>query len=53
MRGRLLSIAFHDRCDLMVAVATFTPGNPDAIEPAVIAFLNSDRMLRWVKWLTL
>jgi hypothetical protein len=53
MRGRLLSIAFHDRCDLMVAVATFTPGNPDAIEPAVIDFLNSDRMLRWVKWLTL
>jgi hypothetical protein len=52
-RARLLSIAFHDRCDLMVAVATFAPGNQDAVEPVVIAFLNSDRVLRWVKWLTL
>jgi hypothetical protein len=51
--ARLLSIAFHDRCDLMVAVATFAPGNQDAVEPAIIAFLSSDRMLRWVKWLTL
>jgi len=24
-----------------------------ALEPAVLAFLNSDRVLRWVKWLTL
>jgi hypothetical protein len=53
MHARLLSIAFHDRCDLIVAVATFAPENPDAVEPAVIAFLNSDRVLRWVKWLTL
>jgi hypothetical protein len=52
-RARLLSIAFHDRCDLIVAVATFAPGNQEAVEPAVIAFLNSDRVLRWVKWLTL
>jgi len=52
-RARLLSIAFHDGCDLIVAVATFAPGNQDAVEPAVIAFLNSDRMVRWVKWLTL
>jgi hypothetical protein len=53
MRTRLLSIAFHDRCDLIVAGATFAPGNPDAVEAAVIDFLNSDRVLRWVKWLTL
>jgi hypothetical protein len=52
-RAQLLSIAFHDGCDLMVAVATFAPGNQDAVEPAVIAFLNSDRVLRWVKWVTL
>jgi hypothetical protein len=52
-RARLLSIAFHDGCDLIVAVATFAPGNQDAVEPAVIAFLNSDRMARWLKWLTL
>lgn len=52
-RAQLLSIAFHDRCDLMVAVATFAPANEQNIEPAVIAFLNSERVLRWVKWLTL
>jgi hypothetical protein len=52
-RARLLSIAFHDRCDLMVAVATFAPRNQDAVEPAIIAFLNGDRVVRWVKWLTL
>ena len=51
-RARLLSIAFHDGCDLIVAVATFEPEN-DAAEPAVIAFLNSDRVVRWLKWLTL
>jgi hypothetical protein len=50
--ARLLSIAFHDGCDLIVAVATFEPEN-DAAEPAVIAFLNSDRVVRWLKWLTL
>jgi hypothetical protein len=53
MRARVLSIAFHDRCDLMVAMATFGPENPDTVERAVIDFLNSDRVLRWVKWLTL
>ena len=52
-RAQLLSIAFHDGCALMVAVATFAPENQDAIELAVVAFLNSDRVLRWVKWLTL
>jgi hypothetical protein len=52
-RAQLLSIAFHDGCDLIVAVATFAPGNQDAVGRAVIAFLNSDRVLRWVKWLTL
>jgi hypothetical protein len=51
-RPELLSIAFHDNCDLVVATAAFTPGS-DAVEPAVVAFLNSDRILRWVKWLTL
>jgi hypothetical protein len=52
-RARLLSIAFHEGCDLIVAVATFAPGNEVAVEPAVVAFLNSERMVRWVKWLTL
>ncbi len=52
-RPQLMSIAFHDNCDLFVVAAIFSPGNQDAVEPAVIEFLNSDRVLRWVKWLTL
>jgi hypothetical protein len=49
--GQILSIAFNDECDVIVAVATLQPVNQDAIEQAVIAFLNSDRVIRWVKWL--
>jgi hypothetical protein len=51
-RTEVVSIAFHDNCDLIVAVAAITPAK-DAAEPAVIDFLNSERVLRWVKWLTL
>jgi hypothetical protein len=51
VRGRVLSIAFNDQCDVMVALATLGPGDPDVIEPAVLAFLGSERVLRWVKWL--
>jgi len=51
--ARVLSIAFNDRCDVMVALATLGPGDPDVVEPAVIDFLNSERVLRWVKWLTM
>jgi hypothetical protein len=46
-----LSIAFNDQCDVIVALATLERTNQGAIEQAVIAFLNSDRVLRWVKWL--
>jgi hypothetical protein len=49
----LLSMAFHDGCNLMVAVATFTPRHRETMELAVTAFLASDRVLRWVKWLAL
>jgi hypothetical protein len=48
---QLLSIAFNDSCDVIVAVAMLQRANQDAIEQAVIAFLNSDRVVRWVKWL--
>jgi hypothetical protein len=51
-RMEVVSIAFHDNCDLIVAVAAVIPAK-DAAEPAVIDFLNSERVLRWVKWLTL
>jgi hypothetical protein len=49
--GRVLSIAFNDRCDVIVAVATLGHGNRQTLEPAVIAFLNTDPVVRWVKWL--
>ena len=51
-QGQLLSIAFNDQCDVIVALATLERANQDAIEQALIAFLNSDRVLRWAKWLT-
>jgi hypothetical protein len=51
IEDQLLSIAFNDRCDVIVAVATLQRVNQDAIEKAVIAFLNSDRVIHWVKWL--
>jgi hypothetical protein len=46
---RLLSIAFNDECDAVVALATLGNGDPAAIEPAVIAFLNRRPMVLWVK----
>ena len=50
-QGRVVSIGFNDRCDVMVALATLEVGDRDVLEPAVLAFLNSERVLRWVKWL--
>ncbi len=52
-RGRVLSIGFNDRCDVFVAVATLGTGNQDALEPAVLDFLGSERVMRWVKWMLL
>jgi hypothetical protein len=49
--GQFLSIGFNDQCDVIVALATLGGGDPKALEPAVLAFLNSDKVLRWVKWL--
>jgi hypothetical protein len=49
--GQFLSIGFNDQCDVIVALATLRGGDPKALEPAVLAFLNSEKVLRWVKWL--
>jgi hypothetical protein len=46
---RLLSIAFNDECDVVVAVAKLDNGDPAVVEPAVIAFLNSRPMVLWAK----
>lgn len=43
-----LSVAFNDRCDMVVATATTGRATP-AVEARVIAFLNSAPMLEWTK----
>jgi hypothetical protein len=52
-QGHVLSIGFNDRCDVFVALATLGAGDREVLEPAVLAFLNSERVQRWVKWLLL
>jgi hypothetical protein len=53
VKGRVLSIGFNDRCDVFVAVAALGAGDREVLEPAVLAFLNGERVQRWVKWLLL
>jgi hypothetical protein len=45
----LISVAFNDECDVVVAVAKLGKGDPTVGEPAVIAFLNSRPMVLWAK----
>jgi hypothetical protein len=47
--ARVLSVAFNDECDVVVAVAKLAGGDPGATGPAVIAFLNSNSMVLWAK----
>src|SRR5216683_2124315 len=51
--GDLPLIGFNDRCDVIVALATIGAGEQEVLEPAVLAFLNGEQVLRWVKWLLL
>ena len=48
-RNAALSLAFNQRCDMVAATALVGPGAPASMEPAVLAFLNSDRMLKWAE----
>jgi hypothetical protein len=45
----LLSVAFNDECDVVVAVATLDNGDPAVVGPAVAAFLDSRPMVLWAK----
>jgi hypothetical protein len=45
----LMSVAYNDECDVVVALAKFGHGDPAAIEPVVINFLNSNPMVLWAK----
>ena len=42
-----IAVAFNDRCDMVVATALLPRDRLAAIEPHVIAFLNSEAVLRW------
>ena len=44
-----LAIALHERCDLIVATAGVSHGEPVAHEGAVLEFLNSDTILGWAE----
>ncbi|MFK4581155.1 hypothetical protein [Bradyrhizobium ottawaense] len=44
-----LSFAFNQRCDMVAVTALVGPGAPASLEPEVLAFLNSDLMLKWAE----
>ncbi len=48
-RGTALAIAFHDRCDLVVATAVFGHGSASELELAVARFLNTGPVLHWLE----
>jgi hypothetical protein len=45
----LISIAFNDECDAVVALATTGSADPAAVEPAVLELLNSMPVVLWTK----
>jgi hypothetical protein len=49
VRGKLISTAFNDECDVVVAVASLEDGDPAVIGPAVMTYLNSTPMVLWAK----
>jgi hypothetical protein len=44
-----ISVAFNDRCDMVVATAVVSRDRPEFIEPGVLSFLNSETVLRWAE----
>jgi hypothetical protein len=44
-----ISVAFNDRCDMVVATAVVSRDRPESIEPGVLSFLNSETVLRWAE----
>jgi hypothetical protein len=45
----VLSVAFNERCDMVVATAVLPHDRPATIEPGVIEFLNSRPVMQWVE----
>lgn len=48
-RNSALAVAFNDRCDAVVATVVIAHDRPAAIEPSVIAFLNSKTIVHWAE----
>jgi hypothetical protein len=48
-KANLLSVAFNDECDVVVAVASLGKADPNAVAPALLSFLNSTPMMLWAK----
>jgi hypothetical protein len=46
---RVLSVAFNDDCDVVVALASLGKADPATAAPAVLAFLKSTPMVLWAK----
>ena len=46
---RLLSVAFNDECDVVVALASLGTGDPTVVAPAFISFLSCTPMVLWAK----
>ena len=44
-----LAVAFHDRCDMIVATAILGNNDPALQREAVLDFLNRDLVLRWAE----
>ena len=44
-----ISVGFNDHCDAMIATVVVGHGQPATLEPSVLAFLNSDRVLKWAE----
>ena len=44
-----LSVAFNDRCDMVAATVVVPRDASTAIEPHVLAFLNSETVLDWTR----
>ena len=49
-KGRsVFAIAFHDRCDMVIATSVIAGADPATHENAVIEFLNSEEVRRWAE----
>ena len=47
--GATLALGFNDRCDVIVATVVVSNASAARAEQAVLAFLNSERMIKWEK----